>query len=234
MKTGWSDHSVNPGVIYRAVHKYNSDIIEFHIDLDGKGVEYKAGHCWLPDNIGKVIKDIKDGFKSDGTGEKKPVDSEFPDIEWRADPSDGLRPFKKNKKGVLIVAKNNIHTGSVIDKKNGYKIINCDNCGFNHIFPLPTEEELDTIYRNEYYTKEKPLYFERTKEDAEWWNLIYKDRFDTFEELLSDCKRKKILDIGSGPGFFLKYGKERGWDTLGVEPSEQAAEFFKKYGVKYS
>ena len=94
MKTGWSDHSVNPAVIYRAVHKYNSDIIEFHLDLEGKGAEYKAGHCWLPEDIGKIIKDIKDGFKSDGNGEKKPVASELPDIEWRADPSDGLRPFK--------------------------------------------------------------------------------------------------------------------------------------------
>lgn len=95
IKAGWSDHSVNPGVIYRAVHKYEADIIEFHIDLDGRGEEFSSGHCWLPDDIGKVIKTIKDGFSSDGDGVKKPLPAELPDLLWRADPSDGLRPFKE-------------------------------------------------------------------------------------------------------------------------------------------
>lgn len=32
---GWSDHSVNPGVIYRAVHRWGAEMIEFHLDLVG-------------------------------------------------------------------------------------------------------------------------------------------------------------------------------------------------------
>jgi len=91
---GWSDHTVSPAVIYRAVHKYNADLIEFHLDLDGKGAEYVAGHCWLPDQIAAVISNINKGFISDGEGIFKPSLSELPDREWRADPSDGLRPLK--------------------------------------------------------------------------------------------------------------------------------------------
>jgi len=94
IKTGWSDHSVNPGVIYRAVHKYEATMIEFHLDLDGKGTEYKAGHCWLPEDIKKVIMDVKDGFSSDGNGIKIPAPEEEADVMWRADPEDGLRPLK--------------------------------------------------------------------------------------------------------------------------------------------
>jgi len=34
-----------------------------------------------------------------------------------------------------------------------------------------------------------------------------------------------ILDIGAGTGYFLKMMKEKGWETTGVEVSEQAREF---------
>ncbi len=94
-ETGWSDHTVEPGVIHRAVHKWGAKFVEFHLDLDGKGDEYGSGHCWLPDQIGKVINDVNHGIISDGDGLKTPVPSELPDRLWRADPSDGLRPLKE-------------------------------------------------------------------------------------------------------------------------------------------
>lgn len=94
---GWSDHSVNPGVINRAVNKWGAEMVEFHLDLDGKGEEFKTGHCWLPGNIKDVIASVETGFKSDGSGEKKPAPSELGDRDWRADPEDGLRPMKKTR-----------------------------------------------------------------------------------------------------------------------------------------
>lgn len=97
-RLGWSDHSVQPAVIYRAIHKYGAEAIEFHLDLDGQGDEFKTGHCWLPNAIQNVIQTVSDGFLADGTGEKKPSPSELPDRVWRADPSDGLRPFKEVRK----------------------------------------------------------------------------------------------------------------------------------------
>ena len=30
IKVGWSDHSCNPGVIYRAFHKFDSDLLSHH------------------------------------------------------------------------------------------------------------------------------------------------------------------------------------------------------------
>lgn len=92
---GWSDHSVHPGVICRAVHKWGAEVIEFHLDLDGQGEEFSAGHCWLPDKIKAVIDAVKTGCEADGSGIKQPVPSEYADRDWRADPFDGLRPLKK-------------------------------------------------------------------------------------------------------------------------------------------
>ena len=91
---GWSDHSVNPSVINRAVHRWGADMVEFHLDLDGKGQEYKTGHCWLPEQIKPVIETVNLGFKADGNGQKVPSPSELQDRVWRADPVDGLRPLR--------------------------------------------------------------------------------------------------------------------------------------------
>ena len=92
---GLSDHSVSKDVITRAIYKWDASMIEFHLDLDENGAEYKSGHCWLPNQMEETIKSIKNGFLADGTGEKIPAPSEIDDRLWRADPSDGLRPFKE-------------------------------------------------------------------------------------------------------------------------------------------
>jgi len=93
-EVGLSDHSVLPSVINRAVNHWKASLVEFHIDLDSTGAEYSQGHCWLPDDIKTVIRNIKDGLVADGSGEKIPMQSEVEERMWRADPSDGLRPVK--------------------------------------------------------------------------------------------------------------------------------------------
>ncbi len=91
---GWSDHTRKPAVIERAVHRWNAAAVEFHLDLDGQGAEYAAGHCWLPGEIAPVIARIRESFVADGNGFKGPQPSEREDREWRADPSDGMRPLR--------------------------------------------------------------------------------------------------------------------------------------------
>lgn len=95
---GWSDHTVLPSVILRAVHHFNVSTVEFHLDLEGQGEEYAAGHCWLPEQIKNVISLVNEGFDADGSGDVGPAESELHDREWRADPSDGLRPLKSIRK----------------------------------------------------------------------------------------------------------------------------------------
>ncbi len=95
---GWSDHSVRPSVVSRAVHRFGAGMIEFHLDLDGEGEEFKAGHCWLPEPMAQVIAQVREGLAADGSGEKVPAPSELPDRSWRADPSDGLRPLLATRK----------------------------------------------------------------------------------------------------------------------------------------
>ena len=89
-----SKYDYPSSVIERAVHRWGATTVEFHLDLDGKGAEYEAGHCWLPQEIAPVIARIREGERADGGGFKAPVAAELSDREWRADPSDGLRPLR--------------------------------------------------------------------------------------------------------------------------------------------
>lgn len=91
---GWSDHSARPGVVQRAIHRWGATVVEFHLDLDGTGDEFKTGHCWLPEPIERVIAEVRESLYADGNGIKAPMPAEIADRDWRADPSDGLRPFK--------------------------------------------------------------------------------------------------------------------------------------------
>jgi N-acetylneuraminate synthase len=93
-KVGWSDHTRRPAVIERAVHRWGAAAVEFHLDLEGEGAEYAAGHCWLPQEIAPVIARIRESQVADGNGFKGPQPSELSDREWRADPSDGMRPLR--------------------------------------------------------------------------------------------------------------------------------------------
>lgn len=98
VSVGWSDHTVDPAVVARAVHKWGAETVEFHLDLDSKGAEFGSGHCWLPDQIQPVIAEIRRAELADGNGIKRPAASELADREWRADPSDGLRPLRHVRK----------------------------------------------------------------------------------------------------------------------------------------
>lgn len=96
---GWSDHSANSLVVYKAIEKWKASFVEMHLDLDGKGFEYKKnGHCWLPENTKKLISFIKKDKLIDGNGLKKPDQLELKERNFRADKLDGLRPIKKYRK----------------------------------------------------------------------------------------------------------------------------------------
>ena len=122
------------------------------------------------------------------------------------------------------------HAGPILDRVNGFDVVECRACGFKHVLPLPSEEELREVYRHEYYLREKPDYLARVAEDADWWREVWDDRYALFERELAPGRRA-ILDVGSGPGSFLVRGRERGWQPLGIEPSARAAEHARALGL---
>jgi SAM-dependent methyltransferase len=126
------------------------------------------------------------------------------------------------------LAESSAHHGPVIVTVDGYDVIDCRLCGFRHIDPLFTDEELKKFYDGEFYEKERPDYFDRMEADKEWWMLRYHYYFEMLE---AHAPGRRILDIGSGPGYFLEAGRERGWQVLGFEPSRIAADYTRARGL---
>jgi N-acetylneuraminate synthase len=101
--TGWSDHTVDPGVVLRAVHRWGATMVELHLDLEGDGDEYGIGHCWLPAAVAplidKALRPRREAELSplDGSGRVRPRPRELSERAWRTDPSDGLRPLRETR-----------------------------------------------------------------------------------------------------------------------------------------
>lgn len=94
---GWSDHSARAEIVRRAVRRWGASDVELHVNLDGAG--HEAGeHNWTPRALAGLIAGLGDPgtdgpADADGDGRKRAMPVEQPDVGWRADPSDGLRPL---------------------------------------------------------------------------------------------------------------------------------------------
>jgi SAM-dependent methyltransferase len=114
------------------------------------------------------------------------------------------------------------HYGACVAQANGHDIVACEACGFRHALPLPDPAALEREYRENYYAEEKPNFLAHAGEDQPWFELGQTDRLEIFETLLPP-DRRRLLDIGCGPGFFIGTAIKRGWNASGIEPSRQAA-----------
>ena len=109
-------------------------------------------------------------------------------------------------------------------------MIDCRICKFIHIIPIPSDQELNSFYDNEFYQKTKSNYISKNEKEMDYCDLVFDEKLVTIEKLISS-KSKRILDIGSGPGFFLRRAKRRGWNVNGVEPSPLASNYANKQNI---
>ena len=98
------------------------------------------------------------------------------------------------------------------------QVIQCKTCGFRHVYPYPKKSDYAKFYFNEYQIPKFHTPMDQFKID----NLIEKiekiiEIYNIKEEKSHDIS---VLDVGCGFGEFLDLAKQRGWQTLGIEPSE--------------
>tara|TARA_B100000945_G_scaffold319145_1_gene325715 strand:+ start:1688 stop:2614 length:927 start_codon:yes stop_codon:yes gene_type:complete len=124
-----------------------------------------------------------------------------------------------------------IHSGELQGSKNEYDAINCNECGFSHVIPIPTESFLSEYYKDSFVKNRPKGFYEKMESDIPWLDIFYNEKYDLFEKYLKK-KSPSILDVGSGLGFFLQCGKNRGWDILGVEASIESYNYCIDNGLK--
>ena len=117
---------------------------------------------------------------------------------------------------------NNNHCGNELDKSNDYAVIDCKLCKFKHLSPIPTDENINKFYQNQYYQTHKNQYIKVDHQELSYGKIFFDERLDFFEK---NTKGNRLLDVGCGAGFFLDQARKRGWNVFGVEPSKIAANF---------
>lgn len=115
----------------------------------------------------------------------------------------------------------NGHAGPVLAERHGGTVIACRACGYRHAVPLPDPERVRRFYAEEFYGGFHKDYIGGQQRDLPWWRLEFAAKYTLFEELLPPARRR-LLDVGSGAGWFLQFGHGRGWATVGVEPAAAA------------
>ena len=121
------------------------------------------------------------------------------------------------------------HYGPVIATVDGFDVIDCQACGFRHIDPLFSEDELKKFYDGEFYESERSDYFTKMEEDKEWWMLRYRHYYQIAG---SACARPASSSIsGPVPAISWKRARTRGWDVLGFEPSRMACDYTRARGL---
>jgi SAM-dependent methyltransferase len=93
-------------------------------------------------------------------------------------------------------------------------IVRCSTCGHMQLERFPT----DAVLAEAYGEAESEDYVEEEAGQRATARAV-------LERLERHVPRGALLDLGSWVGFLLAEARERGWDVVGVEPSEFASEY---------
>lgn len=107
-----------------------------------------------------------------------------------------------------------------------FTIVQCNSCGFKFTNPRPQAIELGKYYKSDEYVSHsntKKGFINSTYQSVRKYTLLKK-----LQLISKYFKTGKILDIGCGTGEFLNTCKNAKWQTLGIEPDDDA----RKMGVE--
>jgi len=101
----------------------------------------------------------------------------------------------------------------------GHAVIDCEPCGFAHLWPKPTPEALAEYYAESFYETHSPAdWAEKEEAEEPYWQIEHRDRLRAFTELIGRPSGS-ILDIGCGGAWLLRHAAASGWQVQGIEPS---------------
>jgi SAM-dependent methyltransferase len=104
-----------------------------------------------------------------------------------------------------------------IHQEDSFHMVRCTSCQFIYLNPRPTDESLFRFYQH---------YLPEEGSSIESWQKMMQPVFKRAAHLLQQYRREgRLLDVGSGFGFFLAEMKSKGWEVMGVEISKKAMDY---------
>ena len=106
--------------------------------------------------------------------------------------------------------------------KEFYYIVSCENCGFMFTQNAPDFEHIGPYYKSEEYVShrntQKGLFFKVYHKVRE--HMLNKKRKAIGDNLVEN-RTLKVLDIGTGRGYFLKHMQDHGFLCTGIEQDSE-------------
>jgi 2-polyprenyl-3-methyl-5-hydroxy-6-metoxy-1,4-benzoquinol methylase len=107
--------------------------------------------------------------------------------------------------------------GKLLHLEGSFQMVRCPSCQFIFLNPRPTVESLHSFYQQ---------YLPERESSIESWKKMMNPVFHRAASLLKHFREEgRLLDVGSGFGFFLAEMKDRGWEAVGVEISRKAMDY---------
>jgi hypothetical protein len=107
--------------------------------------------------------------------------------------------------------------------RENFLLVQCSNCQLIITSPRPSSHELNKYYTSAAYTSHiaaAESLFDKIYLTARSFALKWK--LSLVEKYTISGPQKKIFDFGCGTAEFLKAAKQKGWVTIGMEPSHLA------------
>lgn len=115
------------------------------------------------------------------------------------------------------------HKKIQINKKN--KVLTCNNCSLSFLNPIPSREKISALYRREYFQETSSSGYSNY---SSMENVLKNESLRKLNYIKKYTNKKKLMDVGSGLGTFLKVAKNAGYKVSGNDISTFAAERIKK------
>jgi 2-polyprenyl-3-methyl-5-hydroxy-6-metoxy-1,4-benzoquinol methylase len=107
-----------------------------------------------------------------------------------------------------------------LHQEGDYCMVRCLRCGFIYQNPRPSQQELLNAYQT---------YLPAGEEEIEAWGRMMEPVFRRGADLIErHIPQGRLLDVGSGYGFFLALMQSRGWEVMGLEVSSTGADYSRK------
>ena len=107
--------------------------------------------------------------------------------------------------------------GNPMHREGSFQMVKCPSCRFIYLNPRPTEESLFRFYQD---------YLPEDGVSIASWQKMMGPVFKRSARFIKRYREKgKLLDVGTGFGFFLGEMKNQGWEVEGIEISLKGRNF---------
>src|SRR5687768_10876482 len=108
-------------------------------------------------------------------------------------------------------------------EKSKYSVVQDPEFGYFRADPIPTEEEVNQYYLEEFYAQSKERFNNSSLEtqlgESEFFTTKYENYYSHCQRILGNLEGKSLYDIGFGFAQALLFFQTKKMQVSGIEPS---------------